>query len=129
MDDKRTSHNKLWMSAAVFTKLYKKAFEKDPKKCPQGHALTPENVFGGAELRAGVLNCKECARVEREKKRTVPQPKIVALNGAADKIVKQLEIPQLLKVAALSQRVMTLVAAKAAELAAAPRRARPQQRA
>jgi hypothetical protein len=51
-----------------FMVLYKKALAKHPKlrACPKaGHFLTPQNVFGGASLKRGLLHCIECDRTRK----------------------------------------------------------------
>lgn len=51
-----------------FMALYKAAKLKNPelKKCEKaGHPLTPENVFGGASLKRGLLHCIECDRTRK----------------------------------------------------------------
>lgn len=51
-----------------FLALYKAAVAKNPKlkKCEKaGHPLTPENVFGGASLKRGLLHCVECDRIRK----------------------------------------------------------------
>lgn len=128
--------------SAAFKRAFAKARKTRPdrKRCRHGHDLTnPMNVHVTDLLRDKVINCSTCwekanARYVRRKKVAAKQvnaaPKIgrtapaglAAQIQAAERIVKQLEIPQLLKVAAPGQRVMTLIAAKAANLAAAPRK-------
>jgi hypothetical protein len=51
-----------------FLALYKKALAKHPelRACPKvGHFLTPQNVFGGASLKRGLLHCIECDRIRK----------------------------------------------------------------
>jgi hypothetical protein len=51
-----------------FMAFYKAAQLKHPglKKCEKrGHALTPQNVFGGAGLKRGLLHCVECDRIRK----------------------------------------------------------------
>jgi hypothetical protein len=51
-----------------FVALYKAARRKNPdlKMCEKaGHLLTPQNVFGGASLKKGLLHCVACDRIRK----------------------------------------------------------------
>jgi len=51
-----------------FIALYKAACAKNPKlkKCEKaGHPLAPENVYGGASLKRGLLHCVACDRIRK----------------------------------------------------------------
>ena len=121
---------------AAFKKAHAKALaaKKEagtPLACKHGHDLRkPTHIHVGTLLRTGKLMCNTCweGYAKKAKKHAAPREgrsvpeKLAGQIAAAEQVIKQLEIPQLLKIAAPGQRVMTLVAAKAANLAAAPRK-------